>query len=54
MLKYKKKLKINDEGLKGFKSKLDQLPIKNLYRNENTIETKTDIKAHPQDSHDSL
>ena len=41
-------------GLKTSKSKLDQLPVNNLYRNEITIETNTDIKAHPQDLHDSL
>lgn len=41
-------------GLKTSKSKLDQLPIKNLYRDEITIEINTDIKAHPQDSDDPL
>ncbi len=41
-------------GLKTSKSKLDQLPIKNLYRNEITMEINTDIKAHPQNSRDSL
>ena len=40
--------------LKTSKSKLEQLPVKNLYINENTIETNTDIKAHPQDPNDSF
>lgn len=30
MIKYKKKLKINNDGLNDLKSKLDQLPVKNL------------------------